>query len=160
MSLRNGVIKAGTVVYKKVRVYIFCKQTERYNDTTGYYESARGDINNPNHYRHSRNNAIVKLITLEDGLIPFKHRRGTKTNNSWDEGHRKCRVPKAYVASIEQLEPMAGTVKFLSAVRGTILDYKVGEVVVPDMWDNDPKKVCTHGIHVFLTREEAEAYPL
>jgi hypothetical protein len=36
--------------------------------------------------------------------------------------------------------------------------YIAGQIVRPDAYDPDPKVECTHGIHFFLTREEAEAY--
>jgi hypothetical protein len=36
--------------------------------------------------------------------------------------------------------------------------YRAGEIVRPDKYDPDPRLECTHGIHFFLTREEAEAY--
>ena len=36
--------------------------------------------------------------------------------------------------------------------------YRAGEIVRPDKYDPDPRVECTHGIHFFLTREEAEAY--
>jgi hypothetical protein len=36
--------------------------------------------------------------------------------------------------------------------------YRAGEVVRPDKYDPDPRVECTHGIHFFQTREEAEAY--
>ena len=36
--------------------------------------------------------------------------------------------------------------------------YRAGETVRPDKYDPDPRQECTHGIHFFLTREEAEAY--
>jgi hypothetical protein len=36
--------------------------------------------------------------------------------------------------------------------------YRAGKTVRPDKYDPDPRLECTHGIHFFLTREEAEAY--
>ena len=36
--------------------------------------------------------------------------------------------------------------------------YRAGEVVRPDKYDPDPRLECTHGIHFFLTKEEAQAY--
>jgi len=37
-------------------------------------------------------------------------------------------------------------------------EYAPGIVVRPDKWDPDPRVECTHGIHFFLTRQEAEEY--
>jgi hypothetical protein len=36
--------------------------------------------------------------------------------------------------------------------------YKVGETVRPDSFDPRPQEECSHGIHAFITREEAEDY--
>ena len=36
--------------------------------------------------------------------------------------------------------------------------YVVGKIVRPDSWDPDFTKECTHGIHFFLRRSEAEEY--
>ena len=36
--------------------------------------------------------------------------------------------------------------------------YRAGEIVRPDKYDPDPRLECTHGIHFFQTKEEAEAY--
>jgi len=37
-------------------------------------------------------------------------------------------------------------------------EYKVGETVKPDSFDDNPFVECTHGIHFFITRQEAEDY--
>ena len=37
-------------------------------------------------------------------------------------------------------------------------EYKVGEKIVPDSFDGNPLIECTHGIHFFITREDAEDY--
>lgn len=36
------------------------------------------------------------------------------------------------------------------------VNYKVGEIVYPDKYDDDIRVECTHGIHFFMTRKEAE----
>ena len=36
--------------------------------------------------------------------------------------------------------------------------YTSGEAVVPDSWDSDRWNECSHGIHFFLTEEEARAW--
>ena len=62
---------------------------------------------------------------------------------------RKCRAEFA-----EVLEAPVGAKS--NHDRTTV--YKVGEVVKPDKYDDDIRIECTHGIHFFLTREEAEDY--
>ena len=36
--------------------------------------------------------------------------------------------------------------------------YRVGEIVRPDSYDPDIRVECSHGIHFFITRKEAEDY--
>ena len=38
------------------------------------------------------------------------------------------------------------------------LEYRVGEIVRADSFDDDIRIECTHGIHFFITRKEAEEY--
>jgi len=64
---------------------------------------------------------------------------------------RKCRCSGALVLALSD-----GTEQVDS--RGTGTKYKVGEHVYPDKYDGDIRVECTHGIHFFLTRKEAEEY--
>lgn len=60
---------------------------------------------------------------------------------------RKCRAEFAVVlegSGCSQYEP-----DFL---------YEPGKKVVPDQWDDNPLVECSHGIHFFVTRQEAEDY--
>jgi hypothetical protein len=36
--------------------------------------------------------------------------------------------------------------------------YTVGETVTADEWDEDRWNECSHGIHFFITRDEAVMY--
>ena len=36
--------------------------------------------------------------------------------------------------------------------------YKVGEIVHSDSWDDNRWNECSHGIHFFITRDEAVRY--
>ena len=62
---------------------------------------------------------------------------------------RKCRAEW-----VEVLEaPTNGR-----GLHDTNVIYRAGEIVRPDKYAPDPRVECTHGIHFFLTKEEAEAY--
>ena len=61
---------------------------------------------------------------------------------------RKCRASHAEVIDIEGGEPVE--------TRGLV--YEIGKTVYPDSYDDDIRVECTHGIHFFLTRKEAEDY--
>jgi hypothetical protein len=59
---------------------------------------------------------------------------------------RKCRAEKAVVIEgngVSQYDSMP---------------YIVGQTVTPDNYDPNPLVECSHGIHFFITREEAEEY--
>ena len=65
---------------------------------------------------------------------------------------RKCRAEFAVVISID-----GGAVDQIESERGCVI-YQVGQEVWPDRYDDDIRVECTHGIHFFMTRAEAEAY--
>jgi len=73
-------------------------------------------------------------------------------------GSRKCRFEYAVVLEIKdhksrQVKTGIGKYNVLSQ---TI--YKVGETVYPDSFDDSSLIECSHGIHAFITREEAKLY--
>ena len=74
-------------------------------------------------------------------------------------GSRKCRASKVHVWNMwdSKGEQIANGV----AVPGqhdhkTV--YEVGKETMPDKFDPSITQECSHGIHFFLTREEAQAY--
>mgnify|MGYP002133922641 CR=1 FL=1 len=42
--------------------------------------------------------------------------------------------------------------------HGPKTEYRVGQRVTPDSWDDNWQNECSHGVHFFITREEAEDY--
>ena len=60
---------------------------------------------------------------------------------------RKCRA--------EFVEVLEAPAKAISSYDGKTL-YEVGKTIYPDEYNDDPRVECTHGIHFFLTKEEAE----
>jgi hypothetical protein len=92
-------------------------------------------------WKKCRNNVIVKLQITETA----KRSHG---------GERKARCSEALVLEIFGAETAT------SGGGYAIVEYRKGETVRPDRWDNNRWNVCSHGIHFFLTRAEAEAYNL
>jgi hypothetical protein len=104
--------------------------------------------------------AIAKTRILPDGdLIGWKKCRGgvivklripadAKRCNAFG---RKCRAEFADVLEV------IGAEVGISQHDGKT-EYRVGERVVPDRFDDDWRKECAPGIHFFITRAEAEAY--
>ena len=72
---------------------------------------------------------------------------------------RKCRCSAAKVLEIQTLD---GKPAGIDSVRNTNyiphVTYKVGETVLPDSFDDDRWNECSHGIHFFITRQEAVNY--
>ena len=86
---------------------------------------------------------IVKL------LIPADAQRSSATS-------RKCRASKAHVLAIYDNE--GNEQESVVSDNYVTTTYKVGEDVLPDSWDDDRWSECSHGIHFFITRREAEIY--
>ena len=66
---------------------------------------------------------------------------------------RKCRAEYADV-----LEVVGDAAEAYTNAHGPRTDYIVGQRVTPDKWDENWQDECSHGIHFFITRAEAEAY--
>jgi hypothetical protein len=66
---------------------------------------------------------------------------------------RKCRASKVKVLSIDGGDGSPNVDKHSSTI-----EYKVGAWVYPDKYDDNPLNECSHGIHFFITRKEAENY--
>lgn len=65
---------------------------------------------------------------------------------------RKCRAEFVQVISGEGVGGESPT------QRESKLVYRKGEYVFPDSYDDDIRVECTHGIHFFMTKKEAEEY--
>ena len=68
---------------------------------------------------------------------------------------RKCRAEFAEVVRFHGSDAQEILHK---APNGTKIIYRLGQTVVPDSYDDDFRVECTHGIHFFCTRTEAEGY--
>ena len=68
---------------------------------------------------------------------------------------RKCRAEFADVLEISNGEKSA-----LNGTHDKKIEYKVGERVTADKWDEDFRSECSHGIHFFITRIEAEDWSI
>jgi len=105
--------------------------------TTGYFSAiSEGEIV----VWKKLDSRIVKM------LVPSHAARSSATT-------RKCRVSEAVV-----LEISTGENAVVNLACGHTTVYRVGESVFPDSWDSDRWNECSHGIHCFLTKEEAEAW--
>ena len=87
------------------------------------------------------------LIQLE---IPADARRSSATNT-------KCRCDKALVVAITDLDN-GEFVTTAYSDKYKPITYKVGEMVIPDSFDEDRWNECSHGIHFFINKQEAINY--
>ena len=69
---------------------------------------------------------------------------------------RKCRAEYAKVIAI--YDSKGKKVNSCGGWHDNDFKYTVGETVKPDKYDDDIRLECTHGIHFFLTKEEAEQW--
>ena len=89
--------------------------------------------------------AIAKLlIPAEAKRIVFKY--------------NKCRCEKAKVLDIYSIDKTHHFAYGFSCMYDRHFKYTVGEEVCADKFDEDAKLICAHGIHFFLTEEEAIEY--
>ena len=91
------------------------------------------------------NNVIVKL------KVPAEAKRSSATT-------RKCRCEFAEVLELQNIDRTP--YKDDKVVNNNHVEtiYKVGEIVRPDSWDDNRWNECSHGIHFFITRDEAVMY--
>lgn len=98
------------------------------------------------HYQIPQHGELRVYKKVEGKIVHLKIPRGARRTASLIG--RKCRADRALVLAIQGDGPVTS--------RG--LTYRIGETVYPDSYDDDPRVECTHGIHFFLTRAEAEEY--
>ena len=86
------------------------------------------------------------LIKLE---IPSKAKRHNYI------GGRKCRAEFVKVLDIRNSKGHK-VKECYNGPHGIKTTYHVGDIVTPDSYDPDPFAECSHGIHFFVTKQEAK----
>ena len=99
-------------------------------------------------WKKCNDGVIVKL------QIPAKAKRSNATG-------RKCRAESVKVLALydrsSETELAADTVAVTSA-HGPTTEYRKGHIVKPDSFDENRWEECSHGVHFFISRLEAEIY--
>jgi len=77
-----------------------------------------------------------------------------------EDAPRSCATTRKYRAAwVETLEIADGQMTSLEyETEYGHIRYAVGEITRADSWDEDRWNECSHGIHFFLTRREAEQW--
>lgn len=89
-----------------------------------------------------------KLIKL---LIPEDAKRCSATTY-------KCRCDKAQVLAITSLDEKSSFDSVTNVAYNPNIEYKVGEMVYPDKFDEDRWNECSNGIHFFINKQNAIYY--
>ncbi|QNN71966.1 pentapeptide repeat-containing protein [Vagococcus carniphilus] len=95
-------------------------------------------------YKQCHNFRIVQL------LIPKDAKRSSATNNT-------CRCSKAKVLTIKSIDLKTSYKEAVSLVDENFI-YRVGEMAIADDYNEDRWVDSTHGIHFYMTWEEAIGY--
>jgi hypothetical protein len=82
--------------------------------------------------------------------IPNEAKRTSNIKN------RKCRAEFIRVIGMWDLE--GNQILKAFGMRDSNLIYETGAIVKPDSYDDDFKEDCSHGIHFFVTKQEAIEY--
>jgi len=85
-----------------------------------------------------------------DCIVKLRIPEAAKRSNA---SGRKCRAEWAEVIEV------IGAEYGVSDHRPET-EYRAGQTVYPDGWDDNRWNECSNGIHFFITREEAEAWAL
>ena len=107
-----------------------------------------------------------QLCTQEGEMIVWKKAGGyivklklsDKTLRTSSLVGRKCRASQAKVLGIYNEDKNLMGLKEVTGSYDNETKYVVGKVVKPDKYDDDIRIECTHGIHFFITFEEARDY--
>lgn len=108
------------------------------------------------HYSHCpEDGSFIAWKKLSEGFIAKLEIPENAKRTSSIVG-RKCRAEFVKVIAIYNgdKEVLEG----ISSYNNSKTIYKVGEIVTPDSYDNDPRVECTNGIHFFITKQEAMDY--
>jgi hypothetical protein len=93
-------------------------------------------------------NCIIKLRLLDSSKF-------IKPVNSEHLYSGKCRCDSAIVEDIQEYrfdEEISLPDTIAVSYQNPKFEYRVGNVIYPDKWDNSPNNACTNGIHVFEHR--------
>ena len=92
-------------------------------------------------WKKCKDGVLVKL------LIPANAQRSHGSG-------RKCRAE--FVKVLQVIGTTPDKPKIGISQHDGVTEYKAGQMVYPDGWDEDRWNTCGQGIHFFLTRVEAE----
>lgn len=94
----------------------------------------------------------------EGNLIAWKKINGVIIKLRIPEAARRsCAMSRKHRAEYAEVLEIEGGLSSITGGYNTT-KYSVGCIVFPDSWDDCRWNECSHGIHFYLTREEAVAH--
>ena len=106
---------------------------------------------NLTHFQIPQEGSLIVYKKVNNKVLKLEVPEGAKRTASLVG--RKCRAE-----FVKVLEISDGNSYIVNKSKSHIIKYSIGRTVYPDFYDDDPRVECTHGIHFFLTRKEAEEY--
>jgi antitoxin component YwqK of YwqJK toxin-antitoxin module len=106
-------------------------------------------------YKKARIKDNECVVTLE---IPESAKTNMARGDVVDARYAKFRCSHAVVRSIRNLTTGNAETVAITIFKGKKTEYRVGETIHVEDYDEDINAVCTRGIHFFLTEEIAEFY--
>jgi hypothetical protein len=106
---------------------------------------------------------LFAIIPMEGSFIAWKKLKDncvakieipSKAPRTYSLIGRKCRAK--YVKTLQIFDSEDKEIKEACSQRSLSTKFKVGRLTHADKWDNNKRVECTHGIHFFVTRKEAE----
>ena len=121
-----------------------------------------GDAN----LRGAKESPYIPLACPSDGaFIGWKKVHGRLVKLQIQEDARrcsattqKCRCDKALVLAITDTDGSNPIEEIENTAQAHHVTYKVGELVLPDSFDEDRWNECSHGIHFFINKQDAIDY--
>lgn len=116
--------------------------------------------------RGAKNTPFVPFACPSDGaFIGWKKVRGKLVKilipadaKRCSAGSQKCRCDKALVLAITDYDETNPISEIENTCYYPHVTYKVGEMVIPDSFDEDRWNECSHGIHFFINKHDAINY--
>lgn len=114
----------------------------------------------------AKNTPFVPFACPSDGaFIGWKKVRGKLVKilipadaKRCSAGSQKCRCDKAIVLAITDYDETNPISEIENTCFYPHVTYKVGEMVIPDSFDEDRWNECSHGIHFFINKHDAINY--
>jgi len=151
-DLRHADLRSADLCYADLSYANLCSadlshaensDTVRYGAVTAFFALQCPEEGSFIGWKKARKKSIVKL------RITAKAKRSSATT-------RKCRASEAKVLAIFDRE--GKKIEVTTSNYDDAFEYKVGEIVSVENFDENRWEECASGIHFFITRKEAEQY--